>query len=79
MKGEVAWAVARIDSTHVRVTLIDSGYLSPADRDAKIVLQHVRTVACRDILSGQSLPISEGSISLTVPAGVLRVVDITVE
>ena len=41
VEGEVAWVVSRIDATHLRVTLIDSGYLSPADRDAKIVLQHV--------------------------------------
>ncbi len=61
------------------MTLIDSGYLSPADRDARIILQHVRAAACRDILSGQSLPIDEGSVLLTVPAGSLRVVDINVE
>jgi hypothetical protein len=79
VEGDVAWAVSRIDATHIRVTLIDSGYLSPADRDAKIILQHVRATACRDILSGQSLSIEEGSVSLTVPAGVLRVVDINVE
>ena len=70
--------VAEIDSTHMRVTLIGSGYLSPADRVAKIVLQHVRGIACRDTLNGQSLPITEGSVSLTVPAGILRIVDITV-
>ena len=79
VQGEVAWTVSRIDPTHVRVTLIDSGYLSPADRDARIVLQHVQGTSCRDILDGRSLPIVEGKITLTVPAGVLRIVDITIQ
>lgn len=74
--GEVAWTVVRLDPNHVRVTLIDSGYLSPADREAKIVLQHLDGTGCRDILSGETLPLAESTISMTVPAGVLRVVDI---
>jgi lambda-carrageenase len=79
VEGDVAWTVSRIAPSHVRVTLIDSGYLSPADRDARIVLQHVQGTACRDILSGQSIPIIDGTISLTIPAGILRIVDIAVE
>ncbi len=77
VQGEVAWTVVRLDPTHVRVTLIDPGYLSPADRQATIVLQHLDGTSCRDILSGEALPLGENKISLTVPAGVLRVVDIT--
>ncbi len=45
-------------------------------RGEKIVLQHLDGVACRDILSGERLPLEENAVSLTVPAGVLRVVDI---
>lgn len=76
VQGDVAWTVVRLDPTHVRVTLIDPGYISPADRDAKIVLQHLQGVDCRDVLNGERLPGVESSISLSVPAGVLRVVDI---
>ncbi len=75
--GDVAWTVARLDPTHVRVTLIDSGYISPADRQVVIHLQHLQGTACQDILSGKLLPIADQSISLTVPAGILRVIDIT--
>lgn len=76
VQGDAAWTVVRLDPTHVRVTLIDPGYISPADRDVKIVLQHLEGVDCRDVLSGERLPVVESSISLSVPAGVLRVVDI---
>ncbi len=77
VEGDVAWTVIRLDPTHVRVTLIDPGYISPADRSVLVHLQHLQGTACQDILSGQSLPITDRSISLTVPAGILRVVDIT--
>ena len=77
--GDVAWSVTRLDPTHIRVTLIDPGYVSPADRQAKVAVQHLRALECRDILSGESLPIVQESIALTVPAGILRIVDITHE
>jgi lambda-carrageenase len=76
VQGEVAWTVVRLDPTHVRVTLIDPGYISPADRETRIVLQHLDAITCRDILSGETLPVEQNAISLTIPAGVLRVVDI---
>ncbi len=77
--GEVAWTVVRLDPSHVRVTLIDPGYLSPADREARIVLQHLRGVECRDVLSGEKLPLVGNAFGLAVPAGVLRIVDIAHE
>ena len=77
VRGEVAWTVVRLDPVHVRVTLIDSGYINPADRKAEIILQHIKGVSCIDILSGESLKLTSGAVRLTVPAGSLRVIDIT--
>lgn len=74
--GQAHWSVVRLDATHVRVTLIDPGYLDPADRDVTIVMQHLEGAACRDILSGQSLRIDGGRVRLQIPAGTLRVIDI---
>ena len=74
--GEAHWSVTRLDATHVRITLIDPGYLSPAPRDVTIVLQHLQGVAARDILSGESLAIDKGHVRLQIPAGALRVIDI---
>jgi hypothetical protein len=58
------------------VTLIDPGYLDPADREAEIVLQHMNGLRCIDILSGETLPVESGRIHVTVPMGTLRIVDI---
>jgi len=75
--GDVSWAALRLDPSHVRVVLIDPGYLDPADRKAEIVLQHIRAQQCLDILSGETLPIEEGRIAVRVPTGILRIIDIT--
>jgi hypothetical protein len=74
--GDAHWFVVRLDSAHVRVTLIDPGYLDPADREAEIVLQHMNGLRCIDILSGEALPVESGRIHVTVPMGTLRIVDI---
>jgi hypothetical protein len=76
VRGDVAWTVVRLDPQHVRITLIDSGFTDPADRTAEIVLQHLEGTGCRDILSGEILPLTGQSTVLTVPAGTLRIIDI---
>ncbi len=76
VSGNAHWSVARLDPTHVRITLIDSGYLDPADREADIILQHMNGIECTDILSGETLPISNGRIHVRVPMGTLRIVDV---
>jgi hypothetical protein len=74
--GDVHWSVVRIDPTHVRVTLVDPGYLTPADREANILLQHLDGTDCVDILSGESLTIENNRIHVHVPMGIIRILDI---
>jgi len=75
--GEVAWVALRLDPTHIRLVLIDPGYLDPADREAEVVLQHVDASGAKDILSGESIKIEQGKMKLKVPMGILRIIDIT--
>jgi len=74
--GDVSWSAVRIDPTHVRVILIDPGYLDPADREATIVMQHLQTVQCTDILSGETLPVIDNRTAVRVPMGILRIIDV---
>jgi lambda-carrageenase len=76
VKGEVHWSVVKIDEEHLRITLIDPGYLDPAERNAEIILQHVDGISCTDILSGESLPIIDGRISASVPTGIFKIMDL---
>ena len=77
LTGDIAWTAVRLDPEHIRVTLIDPGYLNPADRKATIHFQHLKATKVHDILAGKDLEIVNDSINLTVPLGILRVVDIT--
>ncbi len=76
VSGDAHWSVVRLDPTHVRITLIDSGYLDPADREADIILQHLNGGQCTDILSGETVPVTDGRIHVKVPMGTLRIVDV---
>jgi len=76
VKGDVAWSVVRIDPAHVRVTLVDPGYTDPDNREAEIILQHIKGIECSDILSGEKLEITDQKIRLSIPAGIFRIVDI---
>ncbi|MCF6333118.1 MAG: PQQ-binding-like beta-propeller repeat protein [Draconibacterium sp.] len=74
--GDAHWIVSRLDSAHVRVILIDPGYLDPSDRNVEIVLQHLRATKCTDILSGEGLTINNNKIPVEIPTGVFRILDI---
>jgi hypothetical protein len=79
VKGKVHWSVVKLDEKHLRITLIDPGYLDPGERTAEISLQNVKGISCTDILSRKTLPIKNGSITLKVPAGICRIVDVEIQ
>ena len=76
VQGTAHWSASRLDENHVRVTLVDPGYLDPAGRDVKIVLQQDGWTRCRDILSNEELPVQAGIIPLRIPVGSVRIVDL---
>jgi len=76
VNGSAHWSAVRLGPAHVRITLIDPGYLDPDDHDAQIVFQHLEPVRCTDILSGANLTISSGMIAVRIPVGTLRILDV---
>ncbi len=76
VEGTAHWSAVRIDENHLRVTLVDPGYLDPDDRDVRIVLQQEGWTRCFDILGNVELPIEKGSISVRIPMGSVRIVDL---
>ncbi len=76
VEGDVSWAAVKISSGHFRVVIIDPGYVDPADREAKIIFQNLQADQATDILRKENLAIVNNEISLTIPMGILRVVDI---
>ena len=76
VRGRAHWSAAWIDDTHLRVTLVDPGYLDPDDREVEIVLQQEAWTRCRDILGKEDLAISDRVIPLRIPMGSVRIVDL---
>ncbi len=72
-----AWVAIRLDDTHIRVILMDQGYITPQERKVKIMFQGESAVGVVDILSNEKLEIFNDMVSLTVPAGSLRFIDVT--
>ncbi|CAA6692397.1 MULTISPECIES: hypothetical protein [unclassified Lentimonas] len=75
--GDVAWVVAQTAPTHLRLTLIDNGYISPADRVATITFNTVAPVKMTNLLDGTAYDVSDKStIEVDVPCGLFRFIDI---
>ena len=74
--GQAHWSASRLDDKHVRVVLIDPGFLDPAARPVEIVFQHVKPTRCVDILSRETLSPKNGKLPLTIPAGLFRIIDL---
>jgi len=79
VRGTAHWSAAWIDESHLRVTLVDPGYLDPDVRDVSIILQQEGWTRCRDILGNQDLPLNEGVVPIRIPMGSVRIVDLIKE
>lgn len=77
--GPAHWSASRLDEKHLRLVLVDPGFLDPAPRSVAVVLQHLRATACVDILSGESLPVVDGKVPVAIPAGLFRILDLSLE
>lgn len=72
-----AWSAVRLDNYHVRLILLDQGYIDPQERNAVIRFHGAIPSSAKDILSEERFTCSEESLRLTVPAGSVRFVDLT--
>ena len=75
----VAWAVAQSSPKHLRLTIIDGGYINPNDRTATVTFNTVQPVKMIDILNNKSFDISGLSTSVAIPCGMFRFIDIELE
>jgi hypothetical protein len=77
-EGYVFCQTLRLGGGHYRIYLIDPGWLDPADRDVTVRIQLDGAPTALDPLAGEAVPVEEGCFHLTVPAGSLRIVDVTI-
>ncbi len=77
VEGDVAWVLAQTSSKHLRLTLIDGGYLNPSDKKVKVKFNTISPVGMTDLLEQKSITIGEQtSIELDIPCGLFRFIDV---
>jgi hypothetical protein len=79
VSGDVAWVCAQTDDTHLRLTLVDSGYLNPEARTATVTFHTVNPIKVTDLLDHTVFPMVGDSASIDVPLGLFRFIDIELD
>jgi len=78
--GNVAWVAAESAPKHIRLTLVDSGYINPGDKTAVITCHTVTPVAVTDILTRKSITIEDGHTArVPVSCGLFHFIDVQIE
>jgi hypothetical protein len=77
--GKVHWSAVKLDEKHLRLTLVDPGYLDPSARTAEINFQRIKPAKCVDILSGETLKPNQDKLAVSIPAGIFRIIDLVLD
>ena len=76
VSGNVGWVCAQTSPTHLRLTLVDGGYLNPKDQTITVTFNTVVPVSMTDVLDGKTYAVSNGTANVDVPLGLWRFLDI---
>ncbi|MDZ8117822.1 PQQ-binding-like beta-propeller repeat protein [Pontiella agarivorans] len=79
VSGDAAWVCAQTSPSHLRLTLIDGGYLNPSDKEVTIQFNTVRPRKITDLLEKSRIPVNHSSATVTIPCGLFRFLDIELE
>jgi lambda-carrageenase len=77
--GGVFFQTVKMDNSNYRLYAVDSGWLDPQDRDVTLSVQLPGDWRLKDTLSGEEIPIDNGTAQFTCPAGAFRILDATVQ
>ncbi|WP_083634291.1 PQQ-like beta-propeller repeat protein [Saccharicrinis aurantiacus] len=77
VEGEVAWVVAQTSPMHLRLTLIDGGYINPDDRNATVTFNTITPVKITDVVDGKTYKVNKaGKTIIDIPCGLFRFIDV---
>lgn len=80
VSGDVAWVAAQTSLNHLRLTIIDSGYINPKVRTATVKFHTVKPIKMVDLLDKTSFNTTDSSeVKINIPCGMFRFIDIEVE
>lgn len=76
VSGDVAWVVAQTSPTHLRLTLIDNGYINPKKSTAVVQFNTIKPVGLTDVLSKEKFKVSNSASQIEIPLGGFRFIDV---
>ncbi len=76
VKGQVGWVAAQSAPKHLRVTIIDGGYLNPSDKVATIVIGAANVKSITNLVTGEKLAIKKGECEVNIPCGLFVFLDV---
>ncbi len=76
VRGHAFLQTLRTDKDQYRLFLVDPGWLDPADRKVQVDVQLEGRFSAKDLLSGESLNFSNSSLTVNVPAGLFRIIEV---
>jgi hypothetical protein len=80
VSGDVAWVTAQTAPNHLRLTLIDSGYINPKARTATVYFHMAKPAKMFDLLDRKPINIDDASaVRIEVPCGMFRFIDIEIK
>lgn len=75
--GDVGWVVAQTDSMHLRLTIIDGGYINPSRKSVKVHFNSIEPLNMKDLLTGENIELeNQNSVDLEIPCGMFRFLDV---
>ena len=79
VSGDVAWVVSQTDKRHLRLTLVDSGYMNPKGGTAKVTINggEINVSSIKNILNPSETYGTSGTVDIEVPLGGFIFLDIT--
>ncbi|TPN86244.1 PQQ-binding-like beta-propeller repeat protein [Aquimarina algicola] len=77
VSGNVGWVVTQISPKHLRLTIVENGYINPKKAKASIKVNNISIKSIKDILSNEEFTIHNNSITdIDIPLGSFRFLDI---
>lgn len=76
VEGRVAWVTAQTDPLHLRLTLVDGGYVNPDDRTATITFHTANVKSITNLINNETIPVIGGQATVKVPCGLWTFLDI---
>lgn len=77
VSGDAGWVVAQTDKLHLRLTLVDGGYINPSDKEVTVIFHQAKAVKMTDLLTGEIFEVGDTKeVKVKIPCGLYRFIDV---